>query len=158
MPMKLRRLDNGRILPVVDGVICQSCGHEIPNSANSAPEVHVQFVPGRAGETVALHRPDILYWTQLVYDAASKSLVPEHLVTLASADNAAPHLMPLLGHYLRDKARTEAGRAELAQYGIMVVSTHDEDGEPGNGHEMTNAEKKTLLSRTLNAITEEAQG
>jgi|SRR5579885_3496554 hypothetical protein len=127
----------GKYLPVPDGEVCPACGHEIPGSANT--QWHHPTVQGGDTHKLADNRTDILYMT-------GPGAHDDHWLTLHTLDGFPPHIMLLLTTYLRDKARDAAGRAELANYGIGVVSTHD---EPDSGYVAPATEVQALLSRVL---------
>lgn len=137
MAMKMvKNLQTGVVLPQVEGDLCEACGHEKPGSANTSWPIH--YEPGTEG-TIAQGRPDILYMTW-----AEKGQQPGHHLTLYSLDSFPPHVMLLLTTYLREKGRSEAGREELARYGIGVASTHD---TPGQGHQINQQQAMDLLAR-----------
>lgn len=131
MPMHMEQQKNGHIMPVVKGDLCSACGHEIPGSANVPPELH--YEPGTAGR-LAQHRPDIWYFFTNDRHPETGAKVRRPQVTLYTLEGAPPHCVELVGRMLQDMGRSEEGRAFLAQYGIGVASTHDND--PGVGHEL----------------------
>ena len=110
----------GKLMPQVEGDYCHTCGHEIPNTDSSIWNHPTQ--ENGDPHILAHNRTDILYMT-----GPSKQYSSLHLLTLHSLDGFPPHIMILLTTFLRDLARTDEGKKQLADYGIGVASTHEEN-------------------------------
>jgi hypothetical protein len=148
-PARLKMIRNpftGVVQPQAEGDYCQHCGYLIPGSDNPSWELHL-VEPGE-GETVAYHRSDLLYMTWPKHDKLRSRLVGEHLLTLQSRTGYPAHVMLNLTCLLRDLARTAAGRAMMADWGVDVLSTHTYDLEVASQQQV-----QVLLQEAVKELT-----
>lgn len=133
----------GKLVPQIRGQTCPGCQQEVPGSANSLWE-HPLTHPGANKHLYAQTRTDLLKMTGPKPGINQRPEPDDLLLTLYSLDGSRL-IMDLLTQFLRQKCRESAFQKELAQHGIGIASTHDD--EPAPGYQAISESAHTFLRR-----------